>query len=75
MAEENVLRRLWNWLNGKKTVIAAAYWGIAIPAIPILFPEGAPPEAEKAIAIIGLVLTYLGLTHKTIKSATKKGDN
>ena len=60
-------REIWNWLSGKKRTIAEIYWGVAVPAVTIVWPEGAPAEVVKVVAVIGLVLTYLGLGHAAVK--------
>lgn len=57
----------WNWLSGKKTKIAAMYWGLAVPMVAIIWPEGAPVYVVKGIAIAGLILTYFGLGHAAVK--------
>jgi hypothetical protein len=61
------IKKAWGYLSGKKRNIALLYWSILVPAITILWPEGAPPEVHKTSALIGLTLSYLGLGHAAIK--------
>lgn len=62
------MKRVWNWLNGKKTALAAAYWALtATPIINELF-DGEPPESVvKWVKVAGWLLTALGLGHKAAK--------
>lgn len=62
------MKKLWKFLNGKKTVIAGAYWGFTIPAMFVLFPDGAPEIVGRVVDTVGLALTYAGLGHKVVKS-------
>jgi hypothetical protein len=64
-----ILKDIWNWLDGKKTKLAAAYWAIAIPSIYILYPNGAPDALNKTIGIIGIILSASGLGHGIVKDA------
>lgn len=66
------MSKFWKALDGKKTGIAAAYWGIVLPILPIIYDSGIPDNIEKATKVIGLVLTYLGLGHKAMKRIGKK---
>lgn len=61
------MKKIWKYLSGKKRNIALFYWGVTIPAIAILWPQGAPEALEKTNAIIGLMLSYLGLGHAMAK--------
>ena len=61
------LKALWDKLSGKKRNIALIYWSVLVPALTILWPDGAPAEINKTSSIIGLFLTYLGLGHAAIK--------
>jgi len=61
------MKRFFAWLDGKKTAIAAGYWTIAVPVVQIVFPEGAPSQLNKGVAIVGVLLTAIGLGHKAIK--------
>lgn len=57
-----------NWLNGKKTAIAAFYNSVTWPAMLILFDNAPDPMLVKANMIIGLMLTFLGVGHKIQKA-------
>lgn len=61
------MRKLWAALSGKKRTIAALYWGIVLPSMPIVWPDGVPENINKIAVITGLVLTYMGLGHAAIK--------
>jgi hypothetical protein len=65
---------IWKYLSGKKRNIALIYWSLLVPAITIIWPEGAPPEVGKISSLVGLVLSYLGLGHAAAKkvAANKK---
>ena len=65
------MKKFWNWLSGKKTAIAAGYWGLAIPIVPMIWDQGVPDDVNKAVKIVGLVLTYFGLGHKVMKGVVK----
>ena len=67
--QKSVPAKLWKFLSGKKRTIALLYWSIGLPAISILWPEGAPAEVYKATSIVGLSLSYLGLGHAAVKNA------
>ena len=66
------VKKLWGLLSGKKRNIALIYWSLLVPAVTIIWPEGAPPEIHKASAIVGLILSYLGLGHAAIKKTSFK---
>ena len=57
-----------NWLDGKKTAIAAFYNSVTWPAMLIVFDNAPEPWMVKANLIIGLVLVFVGIGHKAIKS-------
>jgi len=62
-----VHKKFWTWLNGKKTVVACFYWSLALPIMAVMYPTGAPEQLDKAVTIVGLCLSYLGLGHKVKK--------
>ncbi len=66
------LKNVWVWLSGKKRTIAGLWWGVAIPAVAILYPEGAPEWLDNTIKIVGVALTWLGLGNAGVKSAGKR---
>lgn len=66
------MRRIWNWLNGKKTTIAAIYWTVMLPLVKIIYENGVPDDVEKILGAIGLVLAYVGLGHKIVKNVGVK---
>ena len=63
---------IWKSLSGKKRNIALIYWSLLVPAMTIVWPEGAPPEVGKISSLVGLVLSYLGLGHAAIKKSKAK---
>jgi len=65
--------KILKWFDGKKTTIAAFYWGFITPALPIYYGsfEAIPEDVMKVCGIIGLFLTYLGLGHKGVKTMKK----
>lgn len=69
----NALKRFWNWLNGKKMVIAELYWFLSGTLIFIWFPEGLTGVPLKVQLSIGGVLTFAGLGHKMFKKAMHDG--
>ena len=68
------LKKFWNYLSGKKRTIALVYWSLLVPAVSILWPEGAPPEVAKTSSLIGLVLSFVGLGHAAVKSYASKSE-
>lgn len=63
------MKRFWNWLDGKKTVVAEFYWSTGAAVILVWFPDGLPQPWNKVNLSIGLALTGLGLGHKAFKKA------
>lgn len=59
---------LWAWLDGKKRIIALAYWTVMTPCLPILYPTGVPSALNKAYLITGIILSAVGLGNAAIKS-------
>jgi hypothetical protein len=66
--------KLWNWFNGKKTIIAEFYWTALAGIILIWFPSGLPPVPNKVYLSVGIIFTFIGLGHKAFKAtiATKE---
>ena len=62
-----LIKRTWNWIDGKKTGFAAFYWAM-ISLIPSVFPAGIPITVSLWLTYIGYGLTALGLGHKAVKS-------
>ena len=61
------LKDAWNWLDGKKTVIATIFWTIVMPTLNVVYPNGIPSTLNKTTIIIGTFLGTIGLGHKAIK--------
>jgi hypothetical protein len=59
--------KLWNAINGWKTVAAAIYWPVMEQIVPIWFPNGGPPLMHKILVTLGIILTMLGVGHKFYK--------
>lgn len=67
--------KFWAWLSGKKRNIALIYWTIVIPSMVVVWPAGAPESISKAIAVIGIALSALGLGHAVVKIQSAKKDS
>jgi len=59
---------MWKWLSGKKRTIALGYWTIAVPVVAIWWPTGAPDNIDKIVAVVGVVLSAVGLGHAALKT-------
>lgn len=68
------IKNLWQYFDGKKTIIASIYWGAVIPSLLVIFPQGTPPEIMKPVTVIGLFLTSMGLGHKFYKRQETEND-
>jgi hypothetical protein len=62
-----VFKNAWNWLDGKKTIIAASFWTVVLPTLNAIYPNGIPTTLNKTTIIIGTFLGSVGLGHKAIK--------
>ena len=62
-----IMKEAIKWFNGKKTTIAAMYWMVIVPALPMIFDGNVPNEVDKWVKISGMMLTVLGVGHKAIK--------
>ena len=71
----NQLKLFWSFLQGKKTIIAALYWGTALPALALLYPLGVPPDINKWFVIVGMLLSSIGLGSKWAKRQIEKQEN
>lgn len=69
--------KFWNWLDGKKTIIAAFYNAVTWPSVMIFFDNSPPDMVVKVNMIIGLILMFIGVGHKMIKPSNPvvKKDN
>ena len=67
----DALKKFWVYLSGKKRTIALVYWPLLVPAVSILWPEGAPAEVVKTTSMIGLILSFVGLGHAAVKTVAK----
>jgi len=65
------MKKLWAYLDGKKSKIALAYWTIVIPSLPVIFPDGVPTGVNKWVTVAGIVLSSIGLGHATLKGIKK----
>jgi len=61
------MKKVWSWLNGKKTVIAEFYWTALASICLVWFPNGLPPTPNKIYLSVGICLTFIGLGHKAAK--------
>ena len=62
------IRRLWVWLDGKKTIIASIYWGAVMPSLLVIYPAGVPILVNRWTTVAGLFLSAIGLGHKCYKA-------
>lgn len=62
------MKKVWEYLNGKKTIIAATYWTIVVPVLAALYPDGYPKSVIVITAVVGAILSSLGLGHKIVKA-------
>jgi hypothetical protein len=65
-----MFKKIWQWLDGKKTIIACTYWTILVPALPQFYPNGIPSKINTTFIIIGLIMSVLGLGHKVVYNLT-----
>lgn len=54
-------------INGWKTAAAALYWPVVTQILPLWFPDGVPPDVNRVIVTVGILLTTLGVGHKWYK--------
>jgi len=67
-----MLNKIWTYLSGKKRNIALVYWSLVLPALAIMYPEGAPDILRKSVELTGLMLGFIGLGHAAVKSSSVK---
>lgn len=60
------LKKWWDWLNGKKTNIAAGV--LLIIKVVMLFGVHIPPQVLEIIDLLLYSLLGIGLTHKAVKN-------
>ena len=62
------LKKVWDWLNGKKTLLGAILLGAPVvwEAITPILTAGGVTEA-KVVAVAGVIATVVGLGHKLLK--------
>jgi len=63
-----LLISFWNFLNGKKIIIATIFWSVTMPCLNIIYPNGIPSTLNKTTLIIGTILSVLGIGHKIAKN-------
>lgn len=61
------MREVWNWLDGKKTKLAALFFIVKEQVLPIWFPDGVPEDMERVLGTITVGLMFLGLGHGMVK--------
>lgn len=66
------IKLVWQWLDGKKTGLAAMYWGAVMPSLLVMYPEGVPANINKWVTITGFFLTAAGLGHKWYKTKNQE---
>ena len=64
----NALKKIWKFLDGKKSVITAFYTGAGSTIIMVWFPEGLTGTALKIYLTVGILLGGTSVIHKGIKA-------
>ena len=64
------MKKIWNWLNGKKTIIGAGL-SLGVSVIGWVAPNLLPTDIINAIKDLSAILIGGGLAHKAIKVGTK----
>ena len=63
--------QVWNWLNGKKSVIGSICLWIGTIGLPFIIGEGYNPAwidtLARVLTWLGGIMTPLGVGHKAIK--------
>jgi hypothetical protein len=64
------MKKLWQWLDGKKRNIACLWWGLFAPTYALVVANGIhiQPWVAVMIGAIGLLFTYVGLGHAAMKA-------
>ena len=65
------LMKIWEWMDGKKTKLAAMFWLFQEVIVPIWFENGTPDLLGKILSTIAAILLSLGLTHAAVKGVKK----
>jgi len=68
------MKKAWNWLNGRKTVIGTVII-LAAEGVKLFFPELIEPQKIEFVQSIGMILGGVGLVHKGAKTETWKKIN
>jgi len=64
-----MFKKIWQWLDGKKLIIAALYWNFVIPSTMFYYmPHSVPVNVNKWELIIGTFFTAIGAGHKVVKA-------
>jgi hypothetical protein len=59
--------KMWDFLNGKKLIIASLFWVAKDTIVPIWANDQTPQYVGKILTTIGILLTSVGLGHKLSK--------
>lgn len=63
------LKVIWSWLDGRKTYIGAAFYGLGW----LLAYSSCDPAIPNALKDLGVALGGLGVIHKIFKAGESKG--
>lgn len=67
---------MWNYLSGKKRIIALIYWSVVVPSLMVIWPDGFHTHAAmityKVCTIFGFLLSAIGLGHAAVKTYSSK---
>ena len=61
------MKNIWNWLNGKKTIIGAGL-SFCVSVIGWIRPDLIPTDVANAAKDLSALLIGSGLAHKAIKA-------
>ena len=64
------MKKLWNWLSGKKTIIGAGL-SLTVSVIGWVSPSLLPPDIIAATKDVAALLIGGGLAHKAYKAGLK----
>ncbi len=67
----SVLAKLWSWLDGKKTKLAAAFYIFQDLIVPIWFDGSVPPILDKVLQTLAVLFVALGIGHGALKGVRK----
>lgn len=67
-----MVKKVWSFLNGKKTKIAGFIMLIYLKILPMWFPDGIPIIVKNSFETTIEICLYVGLGHTAYKKYRKK---